>query len=72
MKETPLITENFVEIKDATGRNVAGVHWRSDATASLKLGEAIAISIMREQKTCYNEQFDGFSLTKFDGTNITV
>ena len=56
----------------ANGRNMAGVHWRSDSNASLKLGEAIAISILREQKSCYNEQFDGFSLTKFDGTTITV
>jgi membrane-associated phospholipid phosphatase len=56
----------------ANGRTMAGVHWRSDATASLKLGEAIAISILRDQKSCYNEQFDGFSLTKFDGTTVTV
>ncbi len=54
------------------GRNFAGVHWRSDNTESLKLGEAIAISIMRDQKSCYNEQFNGFSLTKFDGTTVTV
>jgi hypothetical protein len=56
----------------ALGRNIAGVHWRSDGTESLKLGEAIAISILRDQKACYNEQFSGFSLTKFDGTTITV
>lgn len=54
------------------GRNFAGVHWRSDNTESLKLGEALAISILRDQKNCYNEQFNGFSLTKFDGTTITV
>lgn len=54
------------------GRNFAGVHWRSDNTESLKLGEALAISILRDQKSCYNEQFNGFTLTKFDGTTITV
>jgi hypothetical protein len=54
------------------GRNTAGVHWRSDATESLKLGEAIAISILKEGRTCYNEAFNGFTLTKFDGTTITV
>jgi hypothetical protein len=56
----------------ALGRNIAGVHWRSDATESLKLGERIAIGILKEAKACYNEDFDGFSLTKFDGTQITV
>jgi membrane-associated phospholipid phosphatase len=54
------------------GRDIAGVHWRSDATESLKLGEAVAISILRDQKACYNEAFNGFSFTKFDGTTITV
>lgn len=54
------------------GRNIAGVHWRSDYEASLKLGEQIAISILRDQQSCYNEIFTGFSLTKFDGTTITV
>lgn len=56
----------------ALGRNVAGVHWRSDGTESLLLGEALAISVLRDHRGCYNEQFSGFSLTKFDGTMITV
>jgi hypothetical protein len=56
----------------ATGRNMGGVHWRSDAMESLKLGEAIAISVLRDQRALYNERFDGFTFTKFDGTKITV
>jgi hypothetical protein len=56
----------------ALGRNTAGVHWRSDATESLKLGEAVAIAVLKDQKAGYNEQFSGFSLTKFDGTTVTV
>ena len=56
----------------ATGRNIAGVHWRSDATESLKLGEQVAIGILRDQKETYNEDFNGFTLTKFDGSQITV
>lgn len=56
----------------ALGRNIAGVHWRSDATDSLKLGEAVAISVLKDQKLGYHEAFGGFSLTKFDGTTITV
>jgi hypothetical protein len=56
----------------ALGRNMAGVHWRSDATESLKLGEAIAVSVLKDQKASYNENFSGFSLTKFDGTTVVV
>ncbi|HEX2642510.1 MAG TPA: vanadium-dependent haloperoxidase [Thermoanaerobaculia bacterium] len=56
----------------ATGRNIAGVHWRSDARESLLLGEKIAISILRDQKGCYNEDFEGFRFTRFDGTSVTI
>ena len=56
----------------ATGRDVAGVHWRSDALESMRAGEALAISILRDQRSCYNEKFNGFTFTKFDGTRITV
>ena len=63
---------NKIASNVANGRNIAGVHWRSDATESLKLGEQIAIGILREQRACYNEVFNGFSLTKFDGTTVTV
>jgi hypothetical protein len=63
---------NKIASNVANGRNIAGVHWRSDANESLKLGEQIAIGILRDQRSCYNEVFNGFSLTKFDGTTITV
>jgi len=56
----------------AIGRNIAGVHWRSDATESLKLGEEVAIRFLRDEKACFNETFNGYSLTKFDGTTVTV
>jgi hypothetical protein len=56
----------------AQGRDVAGVHWRSDAAQSLLLGEAVTISILRDQRATYNEPFSGFTFTKFDGTTITV
>jgi membrane-associated phospholipid phosphatase len=54
------------------GRNIAGVHWRTDATEANLLGEAVAISILRDQKATYSEPFSGFTFTKFDGTTITV
>jgi len=63
---------NKIAANVATGRNMAGVHWRSDATESMNLGERIAIGILGEARACYNESFNGFSLTKFDGTTITV
>ena len=56
----------------AIGRNHAGVHWRSDYADSLLLGEAVAISILRDQRNTYNESFSGYTFTKFDGSRITV
>ena len=63
---------NKIASNVANGRNIAGVHWRSDANESLKLGEAIALSVMKDQKASYNEAFSGFSVTKFDGTTVVV
>jgi hypothetical protein len=63
---------NKIASNVALGRNTAGVHWRSDGTESLKLGEQLAIGILKDQRACYNETFGGFSLTKFDGTTVTV
>src|SRR2546427_5234632 len=56
----------------AQARNIAGVHWRSDATQAILLGETVAISILRDQRHTYNEKFTGFTFTKFDGTTITI
>ncbi|PYI87940.1 MAG: hypothetical protein DME26_04550, partial [Verrucomicrobia bacterium] len=63
---------NKIASNVAFGRNIAGIHWRADAIEAMKLGEAVAISILRDQKACYNEDFGGFTFTKFDGTTITV
>ena len=63
---------NKIASNVANGRNMAGVHWRSDATESLKLGEAVALSVLKDQRDSYNEAFDGFSVTKFDGTTVVV
>ncbi|TLY92969.1 MAG: vanadium-dependent haloperoxidase [Gammaproteobacteria bacterium] len=56
----------------ALGRDLAGAHWRSDAEQALLLGEAVAIGILRDQRSTYNEPFGGFTFTKFDGATITV
>jgi hypothetical protein len=63
---------NKIASNISQGRNIAGVHWRTDATEANKLGEAAAISILRDMRNLYNEPFNGFSLTKFDGRTITV
>jgi membrane-associated phospholipid phosphatase len=63
---------NKLAVNYAYGRNAAGIHWRSDAAASLALGEAIAISILKDERATFRENFDGFTFTKFDGTQITV
>jgi membrane-associated phospholipid phosphatase len=56
----------------ALGRNVAGLHWRSDATESLRLGEEVAMRFLAEERFCFAEPFGGFSLTRFDGARVTV
>src|ERR1700733_3696710 len=56
----------------ALGRDMAGVHWRSDAEQALLLGEKVTISILREQRHTYNEPFSGFTFTRFNGNPITV
>ena len=62
---------NKVAANIANARNFAGIHWRTEYSESLKLGEAIAIGILEEQKGTYNEEAS-FTLTKFDGTTITI
>ena len=54
------------------GRNAAGVHWPSDATGGLRLGEAVALALLEDMRACYPEHFAGFSLTRFDGTTVSV
>jgi membrane-associated phospholipid phosphatase len=56
----------------ALGRNMAGVHWRTDGIESLRLGERVALSILKDQRSCFNESFAGFQFTLFDGTPVTV
>ena len=62
---------NKVATNVATGRNGAGIHWRTDAINSLKLGEEVTICVLQEQKASYNDVVS-MTLTKFDGTTITI
>jgi hypothetical protein len=56
----------------AIGRNFAGIHWRSDYTRSLELGEAVAISVLQDHKLTLSEKFAGFVFTGFDGRRVTI
>ncbi len=54
------------------GRNFAGIHWRTDAIEGLRLGEAVALGILRDLQETYNEDFGGYALTTFDGRRVTI
>ena len=49
----------------------AGIHWRSDTDTSLLLGEAVALSFLKNRARTYNEPFT-VHLTKFNGTTATI
>jgi membrane-associated phospholipid phosphatase len=54
------------------GRDTAGVHWRSDGIEGMNLGEEVAISLLKDYKETYNENFAGFTFTRFNGASITI
>lgn len=56
----------------ALGRDIAGVHWRTDGTEGLLVGEQIAIGVLRDIKNIYNESFAGFAFRGFEGGQINV
>ena len=49
----------------------AGIHWRSDSDTSMLLGEAMALSFLKDKAKTYNEPFT-VKITKFDGTTATI
>jgi hypothetical protein len=55
----------------ALGRNFAGVHWRSDYTEALRLGECVAVSVLEDHACLYNEDFT-FSFRSFDGQSVQI
>lgn len=54
------------------GRNIAGIHWRSDAIDGLALGEAIGIAVLKELRMLSAETVGTFTITKFDGARIEI
>lgn len=53
------------------GRLHAGLHYRSDHTAALQLGEEVALAVMAEACATTRERHS-FTITKFDGTKVTI
>src|SRR5262249_25673737 len=56
----------------ALAHDAAGVHFRSDSIRGLKLGEEVAIGLLADTSRTYNEKFDGFVLSRFDGSRIRI
>jgi hypothetical protein len=50
---------------------LAGIHWRQDTDVSIRLGEALAISILRDKAKGYHEKFT-VSFTRVDGSTCTI
>ena len=72
---TPLAVGNELDKLAANfvmGRILDGFHWRSDGLVGLQLGENVAIGVLADERGTFSETFNGFSLTRFDGTTITV
>ena len=49
----------------------AGIHWRTDTDNSMLLGEAVALSMLRDRAMGYHEKFT-VNITKLDGTVVTI
>lgn len=58
----------------SAGRDMFGVHWRvADNLTGNFQGEEVTVRLLLEANPTYPEaQFQGFTLTKFDGQTITV
>jgi len=56
----------------AMARNAAGLHWRSDDTEGMRLGEAVAVGILRDSLGTVPEAFSGFQFTSFDGERVVI
>ncbi|MEL6380600.1 MAG: phosphoesterase [Pseudomonadota bacterium] len=53
------------------GRDAMGMHWRSDGLGNF-IGENVAITLLCDYSTTYNDTFDGFQLTRFNGERIRI
>ena len=56
----------------ALGRDAAGVHYRSDSSNGLFVGEQQALGLLCDYSRTYNERFDGFVLSTFRGEKVKI
>lgn len=74
-KHTPDLTVegelNKLAANISIGRNWAGVHYFTDYSESVRMGEDIAIGILEEQKLTFGENFS-MTLPRFDGSTIRI
>ena len=55
----------------AFGRNMAGVHYRTDSEQSMLLGEKVAIELLEQRSRGFPES-GAFNFTKFNGERMTI
>jgi hypothetical protein len=63
---------NKLAFNVAMGRDFAGIHYRSDAEAGIRLGEDVAISMLQDLVNTFAEDFTGFKFTRVDGTPVQI
>ena len=56
----------------AMGRSIGGVHWRSDNTRSLRLGEVVAAESCGDRARTTPKPGCRFSFTSFDGAETMI
>ena len=63
---------NKIASNVAMGRNMCGVHYRSDGDEGMKLGEKVAIQYFKDLRDQQNENIGKVTIVKFDGTEEEV
>jgi membrane-associated phospholipid phosphatase len=56
----------------AIGRNLAGVHWRSDGQEGLLLGQAVAVAALKDWKRTYHQDPGVVDFKGFGGESVTI
>ncbi|WP_145168866.1 vanadium-dependent haloperoxidase [Rubripirellula lacrimiformis] len=70
-KMTVELELNKLAANIATGRNMAGVHWRSDYTQSVLLGQRVAIDMLYRKSATYTEEYC-IEFNSFGGKPIEI